>query len=332
MLTQAEQIPVEGGGTMQISIVVDKHGDQVLAREDVSRSDVLFARDETWWRGVREGLLPLDLTSLDFHLRLGAKVGERYAGYVVELIGQGCSYSHTFPLTTLENTAHRAVARLIKENLLKLNDEYQYFLGHDRRPQATALRHEQIRVSERHEPLQLAAADLAAYLKRSEVLRTNSPLAAESTGSTENAAEMKIFVAGEVWDRAHQLARRGGEKESAGVWTGRLLQDASTREIFLVLEECIEATAATEEQYSVQLSGESWSQVRNVLQIRRKRLRRPEEMIVGTVHGQNFLPEAVEQGRRMCELCPQRDVCTRTTAQASNTDFQWHKAHFAGQP
>ena len=44
------------------------------------------------------------------------------------------------------------------------------------------------------------------------------------------------------------------------------------------------------------------------------------------------MPEADENGRRMCDNCAVAKVCSRTTAVASLADIDWHRAVFVGQP
>jgi hypothetical protein len=110
------------------------------------------------------------------------------------------------------------------------------------------------------------------------------------------------------------------------------MRDTKTPEIFMVVDACIDARHADEEKYSVTFSGETWSRVRQVLQQRRRRLNRPHEIILGSVHGHNFGPGSKEEGGRLCDACPDLATCGKTTAVLSSEDLQWHHSVFAAQP
>src|SRR5260370_28778923 len=168
-------------------------------------------------------------------------------------------------------------------------------------------------------------APLAQYLEKSEPMYG-------CWSSAEEEDFMPAFVSQDIWQEGQEQARRGGEQESAAVWTGRRFRDTASPEIFLVLDACLEAEHAIEEKLAVTFSGDTWGRVREVLDIRRKRLNRPHERILGSVHGHPFMPAADEKGRRMCDLCAQAKFCTRTTASASPADRDWHRSVFSAQP
>ncbi len=71
---------------------------------------------------------------------------------------------------------------------------------------------------------------------------------------------------------------------------------------------------------------------RNLLEIRRRRLNRPHEIIVGSVHRHPFLPTADANGNRMCADCSVAKYCSRSTAVPSTDDFEWNRSVFSGQP
>ena len=58
----------------------------------------------------------------------------------------------------------------------------------------------------------------------------------------------------------------------------------------------------------------------------------PHELMAGSVHGHNFVPEADANGNRMCEACATAKICGRTTAAASQADSQWHQIVFGDYP
>ena len=95
---------------------------------------------------------------------------------------------------------------------------------------------------------------------------------------------------------------------------------------------CIPAELATEEEYSVTFSGSTWADLEGRLAVRRKRLNRPAERFLGSVHGHNFpVPPDVE-GNTQCAACSQAETCGRTTAFLSQDDERWHRSVFLKQP
>ena len=66
--------------------------------------------------------------------------------------------------------------------------------------------------------------------------------------------------------------------------------------------------------------------------MRRRRLKRFDELILGSVHGHNFFPGADAAGKSACQLCKERAQCMQNSATASTLDKVWHRAHFTGQP
>ena len=170
---------------------------------------------------------------------------------------------------------------------------------------------------------------LSRHLDRSDLLQ--SPSLEPKEGDQEDRG-LCIFVPPDVWAETHQSARRGGEVESAALWTGRLIKDEESPEIFVVVDACLPAEHAEEKKYSVRFSGETWEHIEGRLQARRQRLGRPAERFIGSVHGHNFPVAADENGQKRCAACFQTTVCGRTNAVISTDDEQWHRSVFSGQP
>jgi hypothetical protein len=325
-----KQVTTTGGAALLVNLVGGPDGDKLLAREPVTAADLLLARDETWLHGLRAGVLGPDLSNMTLEV-LAASEGsdERLAGYTLQLTDGGRRYRRKFPLTSLAHVARRPAARLIEQKVLESGDKFLFSLtavppsADDSAATPAApggtFKH-------RLTPPVFEPAPLADYLERSEVL-VGRPLEED-----EPESPVPIFVTQDVWDQAHQLSRRGGEKESAAVWTGRLWRDTASPEMFLTLDACLEAHHAEEEKFAVTFSGETWSRLRQTLELRRRRLGRPHERFLGSVHGHNFLPEADDKGVRKCELCTAARVCSRTTAAVSAADLEWHRSVFVGQP
>jgi hypothetical protein len=322
-------LTLAGGAALAVNLLGGPDGDRLLAREPVTAADLLLPRDETWLQGLRAGVLGADLSNMNLEVLAASEGGdERLAGYTLQLSDGDRRYRRTFPLASLAQVARRPAVRLIEEGKIAEGDRFLFSLS--ARPAAAddgAATPPAGTFKRRLVPPVFEPAPLADYLRCSEVL-VGRPL----DDAESEQPPVPVFVTESVWDEAHQLARRGGERESAAVWTGRLWRDTASSEIFVTLDACLEAQHADEEQFSVTFSGETWARLRQVLDVRRRRLGRPHERFLGSVHGHNFLPEADDKGRRTCELCATAAMCTRTTAAASAADLEWHRSVFVGQP
>ena len=312
----------------------------LLARTPVRAADLCLARDETWREGMRTGVLSPRPPS-EFHLDIlpGRWSSGGIKGFTLRLHESGRNYGRKFSVYTLAPVARRTIAELRAQDRLPRSAQYRYRLngvGPAARPESP----QQVgdsplgstlpaaNVRKRTESVVGGEAPLHEFYAGSQLMpRPTSPLETET-----DDPPMPAFISAAVWDQAFQLARRGGRRESAAVLTGRLLRDTESPEIFLVVDACIEAEYADQSEASVTFSGETWARVREVLALRRKRLRSPAERMIGVVHGHNFLPGADEDGNRMCSRCPEVAHCNQTTAVASQADLEWFAAVFSGQP
>ena len=320
--------------TLVVGIAEMNNGkSRILALEAAFQSDLTPARDKTWWDGVRAGRLPPDLGRLSMKLTSGPRQeADLVDDFILELSDEGHSFEHHFSVDSLSQTAERALERLLnkKETTLNEDSKISYFLvaRHIEQDRATD-QPAQVRARIRREPLMLEEAPLEQYLRNSEPLAAAQAAAPTGPGST---LQMPVFFKADSWAKGHQFARRGNDLESAGIWTGRLMRDTKSPEVFMVVDACIDAKYADEEKYSVTFSGATWSRVRQVLQQRRRRLNRPQEIILGSVHGHNFTPGSKEGAGRLCDTCPDLSACRKTTAVLSMDDLKWHKSVFAAQP
>jgi hypothetical protein len=303
---------------------------QHVARVALIYSDFQPARDETWWLGVRAGRLTPDLNSHEMRVIPGADAGVGMLdGYVIELTDGNRSYRRAFTNRSMSNVANRKIVEIVKdrETEISLNDEYSYYIttvpaDADDQTDNTAMH-----VTSCREPLMFQNARLADYLASSETLQ----------GVSEPPAELKerpmpIFVTADVWQESKEHAHRGGEQESAALFSGRLFRDTDSNEVFLRIDACLEAAHAVEEKLAVTFTGDTWAHARELLEVRRHRLNRPNEIIVGSVHRHPFLPSADASGNRKCQACTVAQYCSRSTAVPSTDDFEWLRSVFSGQP
>jgi hypothetical protein len=310
--------------------------------EPVRQSDLFFMRDETWMQGLRNGKLPWDLLSLGVRYLASRRAGSGMLnGMILELSSNGQKVRRLFPPGCFDLTLQRALAGLLQSGELQLHDDIHYWLSCEPTPavveaaadsddrRATDATRLEIRVCS--STWQPESARLAEYLDASRPLRTGAA-APQPGDENDRRPHLSVFIHPDAWEQGRRFACRHENLESAAVFTGRLMQDPSSFEAFVIIDTCIEAAHADEQQYSVMLTDETWAEVRRVLDCRRRRLGRPHEIIVGSVHGHPFLPAADEQGQRPCPSCDKRPTCTKTTAVASTDDVEWHRSVFAGQP
>jgi hypothetical protein len=318
------------GEDLMVSLIAkNDDSERLLARAPVGVRDLTLARDETWCRGMRAGVLGTDLSAQSLSVLPGENKGpDQLAGYFVELKDGDRTFRRHFTVSSLSHVAHRAAVELVKKEALQDKDTFAYYLTAVRPEQKTEAESNGIAGKVKHRP-QAPVFEMAPL---ADLLSQSEPMYGAWASEEDEDNYMPAFVPTEVWDEGQEQARRGGEQESAAVWTGRLFRDTTSPEIFLVLDACLEAEHAIEEKLAVTFSGDTWGRVREVLDIRRKRLNRPNERILGSVHGHPFMPEADDKGRRMCELCATAKFCTRTTAIASPADQDWHRSVFTTQP
>ena len=310
--------------------------DRVLAREPVSLADLTFVRDETWIHGVRTGTLGWNLHDLPMSVLPGKEdPSGRLLSYYVEL-GEGeRTVRRKFSILSLSSVALRAKKRLGEDSAEK-DGEFIFNLRQlpadnrsifDSKPGETATRRRVgTLLTRKAEIPHFENASLTEYLRESEILQSPSlPL-------DEDQDIVHLFLTPEVWDQTDALARRGGDKESAAMWTGRLMKDAESPEVFMKIDSCIPAELATEKKYSVTFSGSTWAHLKARLAVRRKRLNRPSERFLGSVHGHNFSVPPDAEGNTQCAACSQAETCGRTTAFLSQDDETWHRSVFLKQP
>jgi hypothetical protein len=299
-----------------------------LSRVALQHSDLRLARDETWWSGVRKGRLDLDLGRYEVQVLAGLQSGPLVDGYTVQLSAGDQSYRRHFSVTSLSGLAQQQFVELVATRSANLGETYKYYLTKlpaevDDEPPVRPLAATQLK-----DPPQLDSFPLADLLAASRL--AEGPSATEEVNDGESP--MHVFVSEAVWQECRELAFRGGDAESGALISGRLCRDTASSEVFVCYEASLEARHAVEEKFSVEFTGETWSHIRHLLEARRRRLNRPHELIVASVHRHPWMPAGDTDGNRTCDACPKRDRCTRTTATPSAADFQWHQAVFAGQP
>jgi hypothetical protein len=317
--------------TQSLAVGITLPGDpaqKLLAREPILASDFAGIRNAAWLDAARKGKVGVDPDTIQFCFRGGPKVEpDRVDGLMVEISENGRSHQQRFSVESMHSVAVRAVAPLLKEGVLSDDDLFNYYitcLPDDQLPEPPPK--ETCEVRQRREPLVVESAPLQLYVEASELLE---PALIESDKPTDEP--LQVFVDEDLWDHMLRVARAGGENESAGIITGRVMRDTKTPELFIRFDACVAAKHAKEEKYAVTMSGDDWADARKFLQLRRQRVN-PHETMVASVHGHNFAPQTDAAGRRMCQACPAATICTRTTAAASAADQTWHEIIFNEAP
>ena len=316
--------------------------DRLLAREPVSAADLGPMRDEAWLNGLRAGHLGWNRHELTVTVQPGHSSedqGGRLLNFDLELRQGERMFLQEFPMFSLASVAERAKNRLQSQGALD-GQPCQFVLraleteavqpgSSGRKPGShNSTRVVVNRCAQTAAPI-CETASLSRHLDNSDLFQSPS---LEPKDGDEDERGPYIFVPSDVWAETHLSARRGGELESAGLWTGRLIRDGESPEIFLVVDACLPAEHAVEERYSVRFSGDTWGHIEGRLEARRKRLGQPAERFVGSVHGHNFPVAADENGEKRCAACFEAKVCGRTNALISTDDEQWHRSVFSGQP
>ncbi len=333
MTQEPARIPASKPSGLDLNITTGKGDDEALAaRGAVSLSDVRPACDETWLKGQREGKITAPRLGMKIEVIPGQELPtKRLRGYSIR-VGKGQeSYQCRYPITSLSHVARRVAADLpLGEDGKTVNYDYSLSVDHCGTPAESPGGSIPLKAEKSSKRWDVERGCLRDYLARSEPLAgPSTSLLKDSIGEKE---AMPIFVKDEEWNQGHDLARRGGELESAAVLTGRLLRDVDSPEIFMVIDACLEAEHAEEEAVSLTFTGDTWARVRQRLEQRRQRLNSPNEIFLGTVHGHNFFPVGASSENGACATCEHRETCLQSTASASTQDFDWHRSVFGGQP
>ena len=309
---------------------------RLLGFESIKVSDITLARDETWWDGVCEGSLSPDLRAHSWQVLPGESAGrDRVKGFMVDVKGPRRSFRKQFATRTMANVARRAALQFREQEALGTDENYSFFLTTrpaDAGPSPAAASEAALQATRVSEPLQFEHDSLTDWLSRSQPYA--GPVGTDKPCPDEKLAgeTMPAFIPRSIWNDAHDMSRLGGENESAAVLTGHLTRDTDSSQVFLVVTDCLRAEHAEEEQFSVGFSGETWALMRDRVEQRRRRLKRPSEMIVGTAHGHNFKPSPDANGRMTCDACAVLEVCSRSTCHASDDDLRFHQSVFTEAP
>lgn len=114
---------------LAVAITCGRLGAKILACEGVTWNDLCTVRHETWYWGMRAGILPPDIDRLACTVVPGPSLGKGIlADYRVELSGGPNHFSHRYTVDSLETAARRGTRRLYDRKVVEATDQVHYFI------------------------------------------------------------------------------------------------------------------------------------------------------------------------------------------------------------
>jgi len=312
--------------SLAVRLLRDPFGPEI-AREALTARDLPDAVGELWFEAyLRRGRPDMALASVRARIEPvfagnSAKAAGRCAGF--ELVATGdagdefrCAFAHH----SLGPVAARGARRLRASGELAQNAVYYFDLVW------TAPRGETAPVwiagPEGRGAPELLRQPLARWLADGERV----PFGAEQ-------GDYPVLFTRRALARAERIARKGAAErpavESGGLLIGVLCQCPDTDEIYAVVLDVLEATDSEASTYAIEFSGKTWARFEAILRARRRNPAMRHHLILGQVHGHNFLPF---DGAKPCAACALRAVCTRTSATLSEEDRTWCRSVFSAEP
>ena len=342
----------ESASTLAVALRLERDAPELI-REPVTDDDLVDVCSEAWLEGVlRRGKPSVAMDDMATRvIPIPSKDGRVCTGYTIETVDHdGHTARRDFSIRSLEDVAVRAAQRLISRGILAAEDTYYFELLAQPRPakaaQARTQRRTADNVSRRRKgseaddgvdaganraqpfkgerrilPLTVLTVPVEPLLRRAEVIGP----ADEET--------WKVFYTERALVKAECFARKGASShppvETGGVLIGALCACPETGDFFVVVVDVLEVTDAEHEKFSLSYSGKTWKRIQTVLRARQSRRSTRAHRIVGQCHGHNFVPL---DGAPPCELCPQMEVCGRSSVFVSRDDVVWSRAVFRHQP
>src|SRR5262245_35582757 len=306
-------------------------GSEPLAFERVLASALAHLRAEALWKTAAQLGRP-DLSLGDgvrgpFPAR--AAPGARACSGVAFRVGPdpATAIEITFPLASFVPVAERAAGRLLAAGALRVGDEYTYMLR--------AACAESAGLPSAVPDSVRAAAPVQRTLPALE-RRAPAPLvgAAQAVDAEHALAgdHAVLFLRGAL-ERAREIAERGLARhpaiETGGVLLGRRIACPESREVYVLVEEALEAQHTVAKEFSLEFSSETWRRFEHVLARRRVQPATASQLLLGQFHCHPFLPDG---GLPPCVDCASRAVCTRSSARPSSDDLRWCRAVFHEAP
>ena len=305
-------------------IVRREGGGPAIASEQVTEADLAEARAEVWFNGfLRKGEAQTPYERLTMRLA-PVMTEDRCLGFVLEARDEGRAgqapgrFRQAFGVTALAPFAQRAADALVKQEVLKAGDLYQYGIEPLRQaPPRPARALGWVKVTFQAKPLRYEVRALEPLLAEARVV-----------GDLDEAAFPVVFSESAL-GRAERFARKGADRrppvETGALLVGTLFACPASGEMYLGIHEAIEVFDATQQEFALIYTSRTWSRVQAML--RRFDAACVPRRLVGQAHGHNFVLDGAP-----CAACATAKECPRTTVFVSAADRAFMRAVFARQP
>ncbi len=288
----------------------------------------LFA--EMWRDGcLRRGLTSVAFESLQHRVlpvfAENAESGGGCAAFEVETWGPHVDpFLRRFGASAFAEVAAQCARELVAEGSLQQLDRYHYELvaggSHAAAPDDG---------QDRLGPTTATGSGSAAWM--------SVPLAPLADGARQVGEVAQdafpVFYTERTLQEAEVFSRRGAAahppRETGCVLVGPVCTCPDTGEMFVVVTDVLQASAAEEKLHSLVYSGVTWRTMQTIVAAIQAEEQSPAFRIVGQAHGHNFLPAG---GAPPCEVCHQANLCGRTSVFVSVDDRVWSQAVFSRQP
>lgn len=299
---------------------------EILAREPLRRTHLSELCGELWMQELlRRGRRDVPLEAVGLAATPQLRSDGEVEGFLLRMTAPGgFEIERRYDLDLARDVATTLVHNAIAAEQLKTGDTYTWHIRADRTTGASrdgAATAAPFAMSVTTAALDCAEAPLAPLLQR-----------AEKVGPHDDR-DVLVFFVRSAWQRGEDLARKGAERtpavETGALYVGLIVACPETQDVYIVVTDALELHDAEQAEFSLTLTGPTWTRIRTVVQARRKQPRFRALRILGQTHGHNWLPAG---GAPPCEHCAVAEVCTRTTVFVSDDDRRFMRSTMAGQP
>lgn len=145
--------------------------------------------------------------------------------------------------------------------------------------------------------------------------------------------DIPLLILKSALDLTHEYAFKSQGNEAGAMLMGHLYRQMEPAPVvFGVIDAVLELRHAKHEKFSLTLTPETYTDLNRQLELRQKRLGRPNEVPLILAHSHGFLPSVAEDGEARCPNCPLRPTCQLTSSFYSAGDVRFHTGLFGKQP
>lgn len=314
----------------QIDLIRSADG-QHLGRHSVPDAYLENAREQTMFDGQRRGVLGGELSGVrvvdqPVYASNNGGAGETGAAVrpdpirgVLMRVGEGSQrVDKVFGLGLFEPFASAVTRRLVQAQRVHAEDlvTYEVFARRAR----PVVPHDGVVAQVCRQPLALSEGRLGDWLAAG---RADGPI---------GQGDYPLFMLEkEVLEAARTMSWRGKGAEG-GCWlVGNLYRQSTPKpEIFGVIHTVFRAVGCKHDRFGLEPSSETYVQLQDQLQ-RRRRRGRAGELAMGFCHSHPFSPSEL-LGHEACANCDKQATCDLSSAFLSGRDARFHRAVFGRSP